>query len=155
MSADSVSMLQNFYVRRLQSPDLIERSVAEHQLRRLAPTRRPTRPDILASWGDALIGLFEGAGNSVRLTGPDQGESGHAPFHSSKSGTCVSINRARGLWWCSSCRRGGTAVSLVRALRGCTAQAAEVWLASTYGPPATPVSIRRMTRRGGIRVTKL
>jgi hypothetical protein len=40
-------------------------------------------------------------------------KTGHGHVHGSKSGTCVSVNTSLGLWYCSSCRRGGDTVAWV------------------------------------------
>jgi hypothetical protein len=47
-------------------------------------------------------------------------KTGHGHAHASKSGTCVSVDTRRGLWYCSSCRRGGTAITWVMDIEQCS-----------------------------------
>jgi hypothetical protein len=83
-----------------------------------------------------LADLFAQAGNRVHRRGDGLAESGHEPFHGSKSGRCVLIDPATGRWWCRSCRTSGDAARLLMDLRGCSYSQAETWMARHYGPPA-------------------
>ena len=141
--------LHTHYHRLLDSPDPLTRATARFQLERLSATRRTSDPrGRPAPWGSALPELFQQLGNDVRDRGTGQVETGHQPWHTSRSGACVVIDIARGLWYCRSCRTGGTALSFVMAWRGCTAAAAREWLAEHYGRPAGEQ--QRRGRRSGI-----
>jgi hypothetical protein len=47
-------------------------------------------------------------------------KTGHGYAHTSKSGTCLSVDTRLGLWYCSSCRRGGDAVHWVMDIEECS-----------------------------------
>src|SRR5438067_304495 len=66
-----------------------------------------------------LIELFAEQGNRIRERSDGRLESGHEPFHSSRSGRCVLIDKTAGIWFCRSCRHGGDAATLIKRLRGC------------------------------------
>jgi hypothetical protein len=90
-----------------------------------------------------LAKLFAEQGNRIHERSDGRLEAGHEPFHSSKSGRCILINKTAGTWYCRSCRRGGDAAAFVRMLRGCTYAEAEVWLIAQYGPPLGQLRSRR------------
>lgn len=125
--------------------DPVRREVARRQLARLAtegagrPTgRAPSR------WAHVpLADLFGQAGNTAGRRGDGTAECGHEPFHGSRSGRCVTIDEARGLWYCRSCRRGGDAARLVTDLHGCSYRRAAEWLEARYGAPAGTTVRRR------------
>ena len=64
-----------------------------------------------------LAQLFTAAGNALKITAKGF-ECGHEPNHVSTSGTCVKIDEAKGLWFCTSCMEGGDAVKAAQSLRG-------------------------------------
>ncbi len=124
------------YQQQLDSGDPIARAVAQRQLQRLS------RPPALASqrrisrWVHVPLGtLFEQQGNRLHWRTNGQVETGHEPFHGSKSGRCVLLDPERGRWWCRSCRRSGDAARLVMDLHGWTYTEAATWLARRYGAP--------------------
>jgi DNA polymerase-1 len=70
-----------------------------------------------------LAQLFAAAGNSLK--GTSKGFTcGHEPVHQSKSGACVSIDTAKGSWFCRSCGIGGDAIAAAMSLRGLTREEA-------------------------------
>jgi hypothetical protein len=79
--------------------------------------------------------LFTEAGNPLSYRADGLIDTGHEPFHSSRSGRCVFIDPVTGFWWCRACRKGGDAVTLVRLLRGCGYADAAAQLATRFGPP--------------------
>jgi hypothetical protein len=62
-----------------------------------------------------------------------RGKTGHAHAHSSKSGTCVSVNAERGVWYCSSCRSGGTTVTWIMEREELRAGEAWQYLVDQFG----------------------
>jgi hypothetical protein len=52
-----------------------------------------------------------------------------------------------GRWWCSSCRRAGDVVALVRDALGVGYDAAVAWLVAKYGQSAAGLPRRRRPRR--------
>ena len=103
------------------------------------PHRRPSR------WAHVRLDeLFREAGNVLHKTRRGEGlESGHQPFHGSKSGRCLRIDTSLGLWYCRGCRRGGDALTFWMAKTGQKRRRAAAELAGGFGPPA-----RRPKRRG-------
>jgi hypothetical protein len=116
--------------------DPVEYEVARRQLTRLdrgSTDRTLFRPSP-SPWRHApLPELFGTAGNRLHSRGDGRVECGHEPFHSSKSGHCVVIDPAMGLWWCRSCRRGGDVARWVMDLHGWDRAQAEGWLIRHYG----------------------
>jgi hypothetical protein len=88
-----------------------------------------------AHWGHVLVDVIIASGNQPLERGSGELKSGHEPLHASSSGTCVSISRDRGVWWCSSCQRGGTAVEWIRSTRNLSYTSATAWLRLRFGPP--------------------
>ena len=137
--------LRDYYRKRAEDPDLdaAERAAAQEQLDRLGrmagdgSSRGNTEGERVSRWRHVpLADLFRQAGNEIHERTGGKLQTGHEPAHPSRSGTCVVIWPDSGRWWCSSCRQGGDAVTLIRALYGCTYQEAVWRLAQEYGPPA-------------------
>jgi hypothetical protein len=80
--------------------------------------------------------LLEEAGNKVVERYNGTLVSAHEPVHGSKSGTCLVAWPGSGRWWCSSCRQGGDALSLIMSLEGLSYGAARSYLIERFGPPA-------------------
>jgi hypothetical protein len=83
-----------------------------------------------------LAQLFEAAGNTLYEQRDGTVETGHEPCHRSASGRCVVLDPAKGVFWCRSCRTGGTAVTLLQQLRGWTRGQAVRHLTRQYGAPS-------------------
>lgn len=94
----------------------------------------------------SLPRLFEEHGNVLQPERRGEIQTSHQPMHSSHSGTCVSIAPKRGVWWCSSCQRGGSAVTFVMDIRGCSYRDAVGWLTARYGPASGQVTARPSRR---------
>ncbi len=129
--------LQPRYTEAVRSCDPVRREVARRQLARLQTPRR-THTDAAASvWGHVpLAALFQEAGNVLRPRAAGRVETGHEPFHGSRSGRCVTISPETGLWWCRACRQGGDAVTFVQQWKGWRYSAAAAWLVARFGRPA-------------------
>jgi hypothetical protein len=103
------------------------------------PSHQPSR------WAHVpLAELFREAGNPIHVRANGVIETGHEPIHGSQSGRCVEIDSLKGLWWCRGCRQGGDAITLVKQLRGCSAQEAARELTARFGPPAGARSPKRV-----------
>ena len=123
-------------VRRRQAARLERKAAAG-----LAPRGRPS------PWAHVkLPDLFRDGGNAVFGTESDAAESGHQPFHGSRSGRCVLISTKLGLWYCRSCQQGGDALTLWMAKSGLGRRQAAAELSARFGPPA------RRRRRGKVAV---
>jgi hypothetical protein len=108
-----------------------------------AKGRQPSRQS--SRWADVpLAELFRQAGNPIHVRANGVIETGHEPVHASQSGRCVEIDAVRGLWWCRGCRQGGDAVTLVKQMRGSSAQEAARELTARFGPPAGARSPKRV-----------
>src|SRR5262249_36991185 len=73
---------------------------------------------------DLLSQLFTAAGNTLHAT-PTGFRCGHEPVHTSSSGTCVSIDPSKSIWYCHSCQQGGDVVTAVMSLQGLSRVEAE------------------------------
>jgi hypothetical protein len=73
-------------------------------------------------------------GNTPKQCGDGRWTSGHEPAHSSSSGTCLSADDERGLWYCSSCESGGGPLALVVSILDSRTDARR-WLAEHFGEP--------------------
>jgi hypothetical protein len=81
---------------------------------------------------DTLSQLFADAGNTLRATATGF-RSGHEPMHSSSSGACVSIDPAKGVWYCFSCQQGGGVLEAIMSLQGLSRVEAEALLQAQSG----------------------
>lgn len=90
-----------------------------HDLRTDRPSRALTEDRPPAPWRDVIGQVIAGEPRSSVTTSGYKTGHGHA--HDSRSGTCVSVNLERGIWYCSSpsCRRGGTAITWVMDTEDC------------------------------------
>jgi hypothetical protein len=149
-----VELLQR-YRAALRSEDRDDRAVAKELLRRLArASNRRTggmgqdeRPTARWAHVDSVELLSQlGASNIEQRGGRIQ--SGHDWAHGSRSGACLVLWPTEGRWWCSSCRRGGDLLALVRDALGLGHDAAWTWLAARYRPPAIGRPSGRRARRG-------
>ena len=86
-------------------------------------------------WAHVLVDLITAAGNTIVDRGREL-KTGHEPLHSSSSGTCLSINPTRGVWFCSSCQRGGGSIGWVIDVHNLSYQSACAWLTLHYGTPS-------------------
>lgn len=84
------------------------------------------------AWAHVLLKV---TGAQHATWNPSQFKGGHDYAHSSKSGTCVSVDLVKGFWYCSSCRRGGTAVTWVMQSEECDYLVAARLLLERYGEP--------------------
>lgn len=76
--------------------------------------------------------LFADAGNLLKPTA--QGfQTAHEPVHASGSGSCVSINADKNVWFCHNCNQGGDALAAVMSLRGLSRGDARAYLRDTSG----------------------
>ena len=105
------------------STDVGKRKMALAQLRRLMPNERSStnrcqwlnRPQDDSTEGlrrlvEAVVGRLHLRGNGD-LDGP-------CPWHSSRSGRCLSIYAGGTRWFCRSCRRGGDIVAWASLIDG-------------------------------------
>jgi hypothetical protein len=82
---------------------------------------------------EALKREFECAGNELKPNGVKI-KTGHEPVHTSKSGTCVSIDIEKALWFCyGPCNKGGGLINAVMGLRGLPYAAALQYIREVYG----------------------
>jgi hypothetical protein len=147
--------LRGRYLTALRSTDAAERVVSAELLRRLdratatqverAVERDGRRP---ALWGDVgAADLLAQLGASRVEDRGTRVQSSHDWAHGSRSGACLVFWPSEARWWCSSCRRSGDLVTLVRDALGIGYDAAVAWLAARYGPPAAGLPRRRRPRR--------
>jgi len=142
------------YADGLRSDDQTERAVSAEMLRRLglAARRRLGAQDSergVSAWGHIpFADLLAALGATGVVARDDRVQSGHDWAHGSRSGACLIAWARTGRWWCSSCRRGGDAVGLVRDALGLGHTAARAWLVARYGAPAgSDLPGRRARRR--------
>lgn len=116
---------------RTRDPDPIVRAAARELLADLDERPR-SRTEYLPAYWRAVIDqvISQEPRSSVRASGY---KTGHGHAHGSKSGTCVSVDTARGVWYCSSCRRGGTAVTWQQEIDQCSYGEAWEVLAGRFG----------------------
>jgi hypothetical protein len=104
-----------------RAADPIVRAAARELIADLKQTRRPqteldARPP--AGWRSVIAQVIN---TEPRYSATSAGyKTGHGYAHGSKSGTCVSVNTERGIWYCSSCRRGGTTITWVMDIEQCS-----------------------------------
>lgn len=84
-----------------------------------------------APWAHVLDELADAEPRLWR--GTDEFKTGHALMHRSSSGTCLSVNLARGVWYCSSCHAGGDAIAWLSYHEGLSRGAAQIVLRRQYG----------------------
>jgi hypothetical protein len=72
----------------------------------------------------------------VRWRGADCFQTGHRPFHDSRSGTCLVVWLDTGTYWCSSCHAVGGAIEWVSAWKGISRRRAQLALARKFGSGA-------------------
>jgi hypothetical protein len=107
-----------------------------------APADSQPRSEMRGRWSHVpLAELFREQGNVLQRERGGEFKTGHEPAHGSKSGTCVSIDAARGVWWCSSCRRGGSAVTYVMDTEGANHREAVEILRKRFGDPKRSVTV--------------
>ena len=122
-----------------RSDDPVEASVGRHMLeqwrtaRRADETRDQDEERPPARWARCLADLIDS--DEQRWTDTEHFKTGHSLAHSSRSGTCLSVNLTRGLWYCSSCRRGGDAIGWLVQHQGITRGQAWMALRRRYGDP--------------------
>jgi hypothetical protein len=81
-----------------------------------------------------LQALLEAGGNvPLRWRGADCFQTGHRPFHESKSGTCLVVWVNTGTYWCSSCHAVGGAIEWVAAWKGISRRRAQLVLGQKVG----------------------
>jgi hypothetical protein len=121
-----------------KSNDPVEAATARAMLaawRDIRPSQRPSadleddRPP--ARYAHALVDLIND--DEKHWTSESRFKTGHSCAHSSKSGTCLSVDVSRGLWYCSSCRHGGDAIMWLMAAQGLRRDQASMQLYRTYG----------------------
>ena len=113
-----------------------EAEIARRMQQRWQESRRPVAPRVTdgrcGPWAHVLhviTGAHHPTWNASQFKG------GHPHAHASKSGTCLSVDESKGVWYCSSCRLGGTAVQWVMARDECSYLQAYRHLLETYGDP--------------------
>lgn len=119
------------------SADPIEAAAAQELLKDFLGTRHPNGGfdrrvmAIEPFWTSVIDLVILGRHN------PSNFKTGHDHMHTSKSGTCVTVTRNKGVWYCSSpsCRYGGTAIQWVMERE--QVGYSEAWdiLAVSYGAP--------------------
>ena len=86
-----------------------------------------------APWAIQLGVLADGEPRQWR--GTDQFKTGHSLMHPSSSGTCMSVDLHKGVWYCSSCHVGSDVIGWVAYHQGMTRGAARLALLREYGQP--------------------
>lgn len=76
--------------------------------------------------------LFADAGNRLSPTASGF-KTGHEPVHASASGTCVSLDAEKAVWFCHSCNQGGGLVEAAMSLKGFSREEARTYLRDTAG----------------------
>ena len=143
-------LLRRYAQRLAESSDLVMRAVAAEQLSLLrekgCPVARTKNPAPRTPWRrvplDALFQLF---GNQIVRRGDGSTETSHRPVHASRSGRCVSLDLARGIWWCRSCRTGGAAPRFVMDSLSISYAEAAAWLSARWGSPERSDNSSRLT----------
>jgi hypothetical protein len=117
-----------------------EQTIADEVQRRQAARRTrqtvrqaPSTTSRSRWWYVRLPALFEDAGNRLYPKPNGTVETGHQPCHGSRSGRCVVVDPAKGVFWCRSCRTGGDAVTLLQQFHGWTRPQAVQHLTQQYG----------------------
>ena len=87
-------------------------------LKQVSQPRRDWNERPPASWQSVIGQVIDAEPRYSETEGSYK--TGHGYAHGSKSGTCVSVNTARGIWYCSSCHRGGTAATWVMDTEQCS-----------------------------------
>jgi hypothetical protein len=151
MTAEVLRDLQARYRRETASEDPVVRRVATLQLERLEHGRRRQSARLDRQQTDAedterfsirpyrqqLQALLEAGGNPpVRWRGEACYQTGHRPFHASKSSTCLVVWLETGTYWCSSCNAIGGAIEWVSAWKGISRRRAQLALAQKFGDGA-------------------
>jgi hypothetical protein len=138
------------YQQQLSDPDRVRRAVAREQLNRLKLGSRqrswdanrrndpqPARVVLIRPYRAQLQALIEASGNTpMRWRGTEAFDTGHQPFHDSKSGSCLMVDLRTGFWWCRSCRKAGGSIEWLAAMRGVTPLRAAVLLRQQFGDGA-------------------
>jgi CHC2 zinc finger len=131
------------------SSDPRMRRLARSQIARLEAAGRRRRAAV--TWNginnSPVTALFREQGNELFVRADGRLECGHQPFHGSRSQRCVLVDPAAGIWYCRSCRRGGSAVTFVMELKGSSARAAMLWLSERFGVPTHSAGEQRVPRR--------
>ncbi len=141
-----VEQLRERYERLAQDPDPATRRIAVQQFARLANTQpaAAAHPDDPGPRGDLAALIIRTVGKlDLR---PNGTEVGPCPFHASHSGRCLVLFPGGTRWWCSSCKRGGTALTWLRLAEGLSSQEAARQLGLLRG-------IRPARRRLPLRVS--
>ena len=104
-----------------RDPDPLVRAAARELLADLKLLRRPKvaseeRPP--AAWRSVIDQVIVQEPRSAVST--RSFKTGHGHQHASRSGTCVSVDMTRGVWYCASCRRGGTCLTWVMEIEQCS-----------------------------------
>jgi len=120
------------------SDDPVEASVGKRLLDAWKTTRRADEHHddeerLPALWARVLDELADAEPRLWR--GADEFKTGHALMHRSSSGTCLSVNLARGVWYCSSCHAGGDTIAWVAFHEGLSRTSARLLLRRQYGAP--------------------
>ena len=124
------------------SADPLERATGKHLLQEWQRTRAVDEPREQdedrppARWAHALAELIaRDEPQEQRWSDQSHFKTGHSLMHGSKSGTCLSVNTERGVWYCSSCRRGGDAIGWLVVHFGQSRDQAWWSLRRAYGDP--------------------
>ena len=86
----------------------------------------------------SLCGKIFARNNNPLQPTKDGFDTSHQPVHSSKSGTCVSINAAKDTWYCRSCKVGGGSIKAIISLEGKSFDEAEAEVLAMGGVPLKP-----------------
>ncbi len=110
-----------------QTRDPMRQQALRRQLDRLHRAMNPSLPYRHRSKFPTriLLDLLQENGNVLHVRSNGLIDSGHQPFHDSKSNRCLMVDPVTGRWYCRSCKRGGDVVAFYAALHGLSYSDAE------------------------------
>jgi hypothetical protein len=120
--------------------DPVEAAVAQHMLaqwrtatRRVGESHDQDEDRPPERWARCLADLIDT--DEQHWSDTEHFKTGHSLAHSSRSGTCLSVNLTRGRWYCSSCHRHGDAIGWLVQHQGMSRGQAWMALRRRYGDP--------------------
>lgn len=134
VSSDWRRELADHWQSMVDSDDPARQALGRRMQQRWKEAQRPIAPRVddgrPAPWAHVLDAV---TGARIPTGNPNQFKGGHDYAHPSKSGTCVSVDLGRGVWYCSSCRTGGTAATWIMQQNDCSYLVAARILIEKFG----------------------